>query len=232
MQDLGTILGVWAHPDDENYVSGGIMADAARRGSRVVCVTATRGEEGSWDHERWPPDQMARIRTAELEETLAILGVTEHHWLDYHDGGCDRADPNEATAAVEAIMEEVRPHTVLTFGPDGMTGHPDHIAVSAWTTAAFSRVAAPARLHYATTTPEWVEKFYDRLQQFDVYAEGTPPITARSECSIHFALADDLLDVKVKAAKAQVSQIEAMLAVLGDGFFVEGLKEEAFRAAD
>ena len=53
--DLGTVLSVWAHPDDETYLCGGLMADAVRRGNRVVCVTATRGELGSPDEERWPP---------------------------------------------------------------------------------------------------------------------------------------------------------------------------------
>ena len=53
MKDLGTILGVWAHPDDEGYLSAGIMAQAMRNGQRVVCVTATRGEAA--DPEQWPP---------------------------------------------------------------------------------------------------------------------------------------------------------------------------------
>ena len=52
MEELGTILGVWAHPDDETYLCAGLMASAARAGSRVVCVTATRGELGTGDHDR------------------------------------------------------------------------------------------------------------------------------------------------------------------------------------
>ena len=85
MDDLGTILGVWAHPDDEAYLSAGLMARAVRNGSRVVCVTATRGEGGSMDEEAWPPERMGEVRTAELERCLRILGVQEHHWLDLPD---------------------------------------------------------------------------------------------------------------------------------------------------
>lgn len=85
---LGTILGVWAHPDDETYLSAGLMAAAARAGRRVACITATRGEEGSWDEERWPTAKMGKIRQAELEKGLKVLGITEHYWLDYHDGKC------------------------------------------------------------------------------------------------------------------------------------------------
>jgi LmbE family N-acetylglucosaminyl deacetylase len=80
--NLGTILGVWAHPDDEAFLSSGLMADAVRKGDRVVSVTATRGELGSWDEERWPSESMGEVREAELEESLAILGVTETRMAD------------------------------------------------------------------------------------------------------------------------------------------------------
>ena len=85
---LGTFLGVWAHPDDEAYLSGGLMAMARDVGSRVVCVTATRGELGTTDPVAWPPSRLAAERTGELARSLEILGVTEHHWLGYADGGC------------------------------------------------------------------------------------------------------------------------------------------------
>ena len=78
MDELGTILGVWAHPDDEAYLTAGIMARAVRNGSRVVCVTATRGEGGSMDEEKWPPEKIGEVRTKELERSLEILGVKEH----------------------------------------------------------------------------------------------------------------------------------------------------------
>src|SRR5438128_2495894 len=122
---LGTLLGVWAHPDDEAYLSAGLMARAVRGGDRVVCVTATRGEQGSWDEERWPTADLGRVRDAELMASLAVLGVTEHRWFDYYDGGCASIDPAEGTARVQAVMEEVGPDSVFTFGPDGMTGHTD-----------------------------------------------------------------------------------------------------------
>ena len=68
---LGTVLGIWAHPDDEAYLSGGLMAHGPRPGSRVVCVTATRGELGTPDPETWPPQRLAAERTAELGRCLA-----------------------------------------------------------------------------------------------------------------------------------------------------------------
>ena len=72
--ELGTILGIWAHPDDDIFCSAGLMATAVRSGQRVVDVTATRGEGGSMDEERWPPESMAEVRTKELLRSLEISG--------------------------------------------------------------------------------------------------------------------------------------------------------------
>ena len=72
---LGTILGVWSHPDDEAYLSGGLMALARDNGQRVVCVTATRGERGTPDPVAWPPERLAEERTREntgLHVNLAV----------------------------------------------------------------------------------------------------------------------------------------------------------------
>lgn len=229
---FGTMLGVWAHPDDETYLTAGLMARAVREGARVVCVTATRGEEGSWDEERWPSVQMGEVREAELMRSLAVLGVTEHIWLDYHDGACASVDFEEGVRKVQAVIEQVRPDSVFTFGPDGMTDHPDHKAVSAWTTEAFRRVAKPgARLYYATMTPEWAETFVPRMNQFNVFPSGAPPITPRAELAVDFALPPDLLELKLKAIEAHVSQVEGMLNAFGEDFFREAHKAEFFRLA-
>src|SRR5207245_1015642 len=93
--DLGSILGIWAHPDDETFFSGGVMAHAVRMGRRVVCVTATRGESSTLGAND-SPDELATRREDELERSLSALGVTEHHWLDYEDGGLSRVPRNEA----------------------------------------------------------------------------------------------------------------------------------------
>jgi LmbE family N-acetylglucosaminyl deacetylase len=227
------VLGVWAHPDDETYLTAGLMARAVRQGDRVVCVTATRGEEGSWDEERWPTSEMGKVREAELMASLAILGVKEHHWLDYYDGACKGVPFEEGVDRVRAIMGEVAPRSVFTFGPDGMTGHDDHKAVCAWTTEAFER-AAPggASLYYATMTPEWAEEFVPRFNQFNVFMEpGTPPVTPRGELAIDFRLPPDVLDLKILAIAAHVSQVEGMMNAFGEDVFREGNKAEFFRLA-
>lgn len=230
MHQLGTILGIWAHPDDETYLSAALMAHAVREGNRVVCVTATRGEEGSWDEDRWPTSEMGRIREAELLESLRILGVTEHHWLDYYDGKCGEVPLEEGVARVLEILSSVAPDTVLTFGPDGMTDHPDHKAVSAWATEAFRKGGKPgANLYYATTTPDWAQEFVPRLNKFSVFAEGTPPITPKDQLALYYELPPDLLALKLEAIEKHVSQVEGMLNAFGRDYFREAMKEESFR---
>jgi LmbE family N-acetylglucosaminyl deacetylase len=230
VDDLGTILGVWGHPDDETYLTAGLMAQAVRDGRRVVCVTATRGEEGSFDEERWPTSEMGKVREAELMESLAVLGVTEHTWLDYYDGTCADVPEDEAVAKVEAIMREVQPDSVLSFGPDGMTDHPDHKATCGWATAAFERAAKPgAALYYATMTPEWAERFVPVMNRFNVFmSSDTPPVAPREELAV-FELPPDVLELKLKAIEAHVSQVEGMLNAFGQDFFREAHREEFFR---
>src|SRR4051812_15672679 len=127
INDLGTVLGVWAHPDDEAYLSAAVMAEARDAGHRVVVATATGGEAGG-DGEQ---------RSCELAGSLAAVGVTEHEFLGFHDGHCADVRLDTGTAAVLRLLHDVQPDTILTFGPEGMTGHTDHVAVSRWVTEAW-----------------------------------------------------------------------------------------------
>jgi LmbE family N-acetylglucosaminyl deacetylase len=231
LPDLGSILSVWAHPDDESYCCAGLMADALRRGHRVVCVTATRGELGSTDPQRWPNGpELARTRTAELAACLAEIGVTEHVWLDYPDGGCTDVAADEAIARIRAIADELRPDTVLTFGPDGATYHPDHITVSHWTTAAVAGTAA--KLHYAAMTPRWNEltsRYVD--PKLVMMTDDDPVVTPVEDLSIHAVLDGELLDMKYRAMLCQQSQIGPLMSLMGPEVFRSMLAEEAFAPA-
>jgi LmbE family N-acetylglucosaminyl deacetylase len=230
MERLGTLLLVWAHPDDDIYTSAGVMAAAARAGDRVVDVTATRGEGGSMDEERWPPVTMGDVRTGELLRSLEILGVGEHHFLEGPvdldmDAHLDEAGADQ----VKAIMADVAPDTVITFGPDGMTGHQGHKDVSRWTTDAFAAVAEPgARLLYATQTPEWAADWGPKLAPFNIFRPGTPPQTPIDELALHFSLPPDLRDLKFEAISAHESQVEALIHVFGRDL-MQSFGEENFR---
>lgn len=233
MDELGTILGVWAHPDDEAYLTAGLMARAVRNGSRVVCVTATRGEGGSMDHEKWPPEEMGKVRTAELERSLEILGVSEHHWLDLPDVDMDTGLPEEGYARVRELVADVQPDAILTFGPDGMTDHAAHKDVSRWATQALREAGKPgSRVLYATVTPEWAEAFLPIWEPFNVFRPGTPPITPKEELAIDFTLPDDLNELKVRAIDAHVSQVEAIVEAVGAETWWRQMGWEAFRLGE
>jgi LmbE family N-acetylglucosaminyl deacetylase len=232
MSELGTILGVWAHPDDETYLMAGLAANGVREGDRVVVVTATRGEGGSMDEEQWPTATMGRVREQEMMRSLAVLGVTEHHWLDCLDVDMDTALDGSGFAKVRSLMEEIQPNTVLTFGPDGMTGHVGHMSVSEWATRAFDEVAKPgAKLYYATTTPEWAAEWVPIYNRFDVFRPGTPPVTPKEELGIDFPLSPDLLELKLKAIGEHVSQVGFMIEAFGEDYFRRAMDAEQFRLA-
>jgi len=231
VSDLGTILSLWAHPDDEGYGSGAIMARAVENGQRVVCVTATRGEMGSTDESRWPNGpELAAVRTAELAASLAVFGVTEHVWLDYPDGGCADVDADEAVARVRAIIDDVRPDTILTFGPDGGTYHPDHIAVSGW--ASTATAGTSVRVLHATNTPEWVARM-DALvpRELVMMGEGELVAVPADECALYVVVSGEELDRKVRGMLCMESQIGPLLALGGVDTYREILAEEAYTDA-
>ena len=113
---LGVVLGIWAHPDDETLLSGGLMAAAREAGQRVVCVTATLGERGTDDPLRWPPDRLRRVRRQELRASLAALGVDEHVCLELPDGGCARQPAEPIVRRLVDVIDTVRPDTIVTLG--------------------------------------------------------------------------------------------------------------------
>jgi len=232
--DLGTVLGIWAHPDDETYLSSGLMAQAIAAGSRVMCVTATKGEGGSLDPVRWPPEKLGEIRAAELSRCLALLGVTEHVFLDLPDVDWHTPLPDSGAGAVFDLMREVQPDSVLTFGPDGMTNHEGHKSVCTWTTDAFRRHApVGSSLYYSVVSRTWAEQFVPQLDAVGVYRDGSePPIVDDAELDIDIVLSDEQLDRKMAAIREHQSQIEGLLQVFGEDLLSEALASETFRLAE
>jgi LmbE family N-acetylglucosaminyl deacetylase len=231
--DLGTILGIWAHPDDEAYLSAGLMAMANDAGQRVVTVTATRGEAGTDDPGTWPPRRLGRLREAELHASLAALGVTEHHFLDYVDGTLTDVDQVEAVGRLATLVHDVQPDTIVTFGPEGLTGHTDHRRISSWATAARELAAPSARLLYATTTAahheQWQAEVYDR---FDVYfTPDVPVFTSPERVALQLRLDGPLADRKLVALRAQASQTAGLVAALGEQTYRAWVSRETFRLA-
>jgi LmbE family N-acetylglucosaminyl deacetylase len=162
------LMCVLAHPDDESLGTGGTLAKYAAEGVVTSVLCATRGEKGRFGEsgDRPAPEVVGRVREAELRGAAAMLGVCEVNFLDYIDGELDRVNPREAVEKIADHLVRAKPHVVITFGPEGAYGHPDHIAISQFATAATlvaaSRVPAHvvSKLYYI----EWRASKWDAYQ--------------------------------------------------------------------
>lgn len=132
------LLAVLAHPDDESLGFGGTFAKYAAEGMETYLVTATRGERGRFGSggERGDPVEVGRVREAELRAAAAVLGIREVCVLGFPDGGVDQVPAAVAIRAIVSHIRRIQPDVIVTFGPEGAYGHPDHIAISQFTTAA------------------------------------------------------------------------------------------------
>ena len=161
-----TILAVYAHPDDETSSAGALMAMYHAQGVAVHVITATRGELGSLGTggtviER---EDLPKVREAEIRSVLAHYGLPGGPlFLDYRDQELKQADFKEVVAKILAEMERVRPDVVLTFGPQGISKHEDHLAIHETTVAAFDRYRAAngsePRLLYTAIPKEAAERY-------------------------------------------------------------------------
>jgi LmbE family N-acetylglucosaminyl deacetylase len=138
------LLGVFAHPDDETFCAGGTFARYAEQGAEIMVVSATRGQAGQIrDGAVGTRRTIAAVREAELRLACERLGITTVRCLDHVDGTLADAAFPALVEEVADVIGEFRPDVVITFGPDGGYGHPDHVTISAVTTAACQRAADP-----------------------------------------------------------------------------------------
>lgn len=214
--ELGTIVSVWAHPDDESFLAGGIMADAVANGQRVVCVSATAGEHGTDDPDAWPPERLGRLRRWEARAAMTVLGVDDHRSLGLTDGRLAETEREGPIRAIADLLDEVRPDTILTFGADGITYHPDHRTISDWVTEAWRRQGARGRLLHAATSVSHLEIWSERYEAWGIYMTDERPVGVPDELlAVRHHLSPSTLDQKVAALMAMHSQVAPALAVLG-----------------
>lgn len=230
IKQLGTILSVWAHPDDESFTCAGIMVAAIQNGQQVTCVTATKGEAGVQDEKRWPAAQLGKIREAELMEGLKILGIRQHCWLGYPDGGCKDMNKTEAVKKIKDCIAKYQPDSILTFGPDGMTGHDDHCTVSAWVDEAVK--GTTIAVYHAAQLKEVYEHMRAADEQFNIFFNiDQPSFVEAADCAILMDLPKDILEKKYHCLCAMPSQTEAMFKMLGHDNACAMLRTESFTKA-
>ena len=207
------LLAIYAHPDDEAFSVGGTFATFTDRGGRVTLVCATRGEAGEIsDPVLAMPETLGSVREVELRAAMRHVGVSDIRFLGYRDSGmrgtADNDDPRAFVNADDAvlngqllaIMREVEPDIVVTFGEDGIYGHPDHVKVHYATAAAVTVYGAehgkdgPA-LYYNAVPRERIREMAKRVTGpfVNVTPEelaqlGTPEeaITTRIDVSAQF----------------------------------------------
>jgi LmbE family N-acetylglucosaminyl deacetylase len=171
------LMAVVAHPDDESMGLGGTLVAYAAQDVEISIVVATRGEQG-WRGEapeRPDPAEFGALREAELRAAAQLLGAQEIVFLDYADGELGQVDAEEATRRIAREIRRFRPQVVVTFGPDGAYGHPDHIAISRLTTSAVVWAADAARLIPGAADAHGVDKLYYRIwteAEAEAYAEA------------------------------------------------------------
>jgi LmbE family N-acetylglucosaminyl deacetylase len=142
------LLAVFAHPDDETFRCGGTLALLAQRGVRVQVLTATRGQAGSrGDPPLCAPEELPAVRENELHCACTALGIQPPILLDYQDGRLAEANTEKIVSEILTVVREVRPQIILTYGPDGVSGHPDHIAIGHFATETFHRAGEVVALY-------------------------------------------------------------------------------------
>jgi N-acetyl-1-D-myo-inositol-2-amino-2-deoxy-alpha-D-glucopyranoside deacetylase len=227
------LLLVHAHPDDESLWTGGTIARYAAAGAHVTVVTCTLGEEG----EVIPAflrllavdaaDQLGGYRIGELRAACAALGVSDHRYLGgigrWRDSGMAgtpandhpralvRGDRAEQVDALAVILAEVRPQVVVSYGPDGGYGHPDHIAAHQITMAACATVSDVDRVFQVVTSKRATEDGVTALSHVDdrpfrLPAPGELPVTDDAEISTVVSITE-ALPAKLAAMRAHATQI-------------------------
>lgn len=190
-----TLAVVLAHPDDESFPIGGTLARYAHEGVDVHLIVATLGEAGISGKSA---AEAAAIRRAELQRACNELGVKQTHYLEFHDGRLAHTQDSLGHARLEAVLRRIAPDVVITFGPDGISGHPDHVTVNRWSTAVYDKLSkeadGPGRLYYIAPS--------EATQQ----GCGIAPPAEAVGGPVAFIDVGDHLEEKVRAAQQHASQ--------------------------
>ena len=183
------LLAIFAHPDDETFAAGGVMAMAAQAGHPVWSICATNGDEGGLPDEHGDHAMDPEIRIRELRCACLALGINPPIFLGYRDSGMENwqpkpgafvlADRDEVIARLVAEIHRLRPAVIVTFDPSGGYGHPDHRRVSETATTAFEAVAcdpdAPRALYHQATPRSEAERMVGEWSKPDPTGLAKPP---------------------------------------------------------
>ena len=246
-----TLMAVHAHPDDEVISTGGILARYSAAGVRTVLVTCTDGAQGDApgglkpDQDGHDEEEVIRLRRAELERSVSILGVSHLEMLGYRDSGMDGWEGNEhgdafcnvaveeGAARVAELIERYRPQVLVTYDENGFYGHPDHIQAHRVAMAAFDATGIPQKAYYTAMPKSSMRRFAEGLVAagVDLAELGFPDIPGGEEPP--FGTPDELIGAVVDVsefADRKRAALEAH-ASQGDNMFMLRLPDVAWRIA-
>lgn len=203
---MNRILVVTAHPNDEVSGFGGTLLKYRALGAETFLICLTSGEAATNRGHAKDDAALAEIRRAEFAASCNVLKISQAWVLDYKDGALDRENCYRLVGDLVKRIREIRPHVMLTFGPEGsVTGHPDHSMTSVYTTLAF---------HWAGRNNRFADQFWSELKQHTIqklyYQTASamlpdrPPVSPGSiTCEIDIT---DQFEEKIRAFRQHFSQ--------------------------
>lgn len=224
----GRLLGIWAHPDDEAYLSAGLMARTVTDGGHVTVVAITDGEAGFPADDRRPPTQRAEQRRRELRAAMALIGVHDVRFLGIADGAVATEPADRLVAQISDLIREVDPDAIVTFGPDGITGHSDHVANSELVTRAWADTRI-GELWYAAKTHGWLDEWRELHDEFGVWMTGEPTGVGADDVETILDLDGIELDTKRAVLGEHRSQTDGLSAAFGESAYRRWIAQETFR---
>ena len=197
-----TILLFTPHPDDDTFCCAGTLALLAKRGNNIHIVIYTNDDKGSYDPEM-TGERLARIRKGEEEEACRIIGIPKAniHWLQFHDGMLEYANPLDLVEQVTKIIRTFRPDVVMTIDPgsESVRWHKTDHRMSANNTVDAIR-ASEWHLYFPN------QILHDGLKPWNVPIEAYFYVTAKD--ANYWVNIDDVIDLKLASAAAHVSQFD------------------------
>lgn len=197
-----TILLFTPHPDDDTFCCAGTLALLAKGGNKIHIIIYTNDDKGSYDAEM-TSERLARIRMGEEEDACRIVGIPKEniHWLEYHDGMLEYANPRDLVEEVTKIIRSYRPDVVMSIDPgsEEVRWHKTDHRMAANNTADAIR-AAEWHLYFPN------QRLHDGLQPWNVPIEAYFYATAKD--ANYWVNIDSVADLKLDAALAHVSQWE------------------------
>ncbi|NIS74127.1 MAG: hypothetical protein GTO08_02370 [Deltaproteobacteria bacterium] len=234
----GRILCILAHPDDETFGPGGTIAKYADLGYEVFLATATKGEAGMLGD---PPvatrENVGEVRAAELECAARTLGIKEVFFMGFIDGKLVDTPLQSILERTVYAIRKYRPHVIISFGPTGVSGHPDHVKISEISTLCFRKSAeadfCPQHRENGKLRPWQAMKLYHFeipekfLKMRNIELRGVPleDITTVIDTAAY-------VEKKIEAFSCHRTQIKDINRILSRPNYREFTKKEYYILAD